>query len=438
MLRALWYLIKIGLLVGVSIFLIVQPGQVMMEWSDYRVKLPIGYLAVGILILLFFVSFFSEMITRLSLWPSHLARARAEKRRVKGYRALMQSISAAATGDEKTAYYLAARAQKFLPETESGLPLLLQAQAMAKSGDGQNSQEPYQLLLKNADTALLGLQGLTQNAILSGDFAKALLLARKAYADNPKNQNLSKAVYDLEIKNRLWNDALVTLERHRKILLDANEIDKPIIYLMLGDMAQEAGRSSEAHSFYKKAYNHFPEFVPIVTRFAESLIESDKRRKALSVIDRAYKHNSHPDLVEIWLQTIPDDRKNKSGARYDWLNKLVDTKTDTEVSCLARARIAIEEQLWGEAKIALAQAEKIRPSGEVYDLWVKLEEQTNNRPDVIRQWLDRAYQSPSSGVWVCGKTGRSFKKWQAIIEPEGLFNTLIWDSDGIEKTKRLV
>ena len=133
MFRALWYIVSAIILVGLSVFLIVQPGQVMIEWKDYSISIQLGYMAVGILVLLFLVASFSELITRLSLWPQNLARARAEKKRSKGYRSLMQSLSAAATGDQKNALILAQRAQKFLPEEESGLPLLLQAQALSKN-----------------------------------------------------------------------------------------------------------------------------------------------------------------------------------------------------------------------------------------------------------------------------------------------------------------
>jgi hypothetical protein len=68
-------------------------------------------------------------------------------------------------------------------------------------------------------------------------------------------------------------------------------------------------------------------------------------------------------------------------------------------------------------------------SAEIYKLWVLLEEKTTNKPEVIRQWLDRAYQASPCGIWVCFKTGRHFTTWQAIVEPENLFNTLVWTVD---------
>jgi HemY protein len=435
MFRALWYIFKVMIAVGLSVFLIVQPGQVTIAWKDYNISIQLGYMAVGILVLLFLVASFSEFITRLSLWPQNIVRARAEKKRSKGYRSLMQSLSAAATGDQKNALILAQRAQKFLPEEESGLPLLLQAQALSKNVNAGNIEEPYKLLLKNADTALLGLQGMTQNAILAGDFAKALLLARKAYSENPKNHSLAKAVYDLEIKNRLWNDALITLDKNRKYLRDSDDVDRRAIYIVLGDMAKQEVRMDEAFRFYKKAFDEDKNFVPAATRFIQVLIETNKRSKGLSILQKSWKENPHPAYIPLWSMLVPEQKAGKPNVKFRWFQWIAEFHPESEVAQLALARVAIGEQLWGEARIALAKAEKLGNSAEIYELWVLLEEKTTNKPDVIRQWLDRAYSSKTGGVWVCSKSGRHFPTWQAVIEPEGHFNSLIWNPIGIERSE---
>ena len=426
MFRALWYILKIILIVGSCVLLMVQPGEIAIDWNEYHITVQLGYAAVAILIAMLLIASLSGMVTRLSLWPANLARSRAERKRSKGYRALMQSLSAAAVGDQQTAYYLAHRAQKFLPEEESGLPLLLQAQAMSKKDGIVDKEEPYRVLLKNADTALLGIQGLTQNAILSGDFEKALLLARKAFEENPKNLNLVKAVYDLEIKNKLWNDALVTLDKHKKTLSDTNELDRKVIYIVLGDMAKEQGRPEEASILYKKAFKEDKEFVPANTRYILSLIEAGSKRKAVSLLQKAWANEAHPDYVPLWNMLVPEQKQGKINVRFRWFQWIAGLQPHSEISQLALARVAIEEQLWGEARIALVQAEKFGKSADIYKLWVLLEEKTGNKPEIIRQWLDRAYQAQSAGLWMCIKTGRKFAEWQAVVEPENLFNTLAW------------
>jgi len=429
MFRALWYIVKILILVGISVFLLVQPGEININWKEYQITVQLGYAAVALLVLVFFVSLISEVVTRLSLWPKHLARSRLEKNRAKGYRALMKSLSSAAIGDQKSAYDLARRAQKFLSEDESGLPLLLQAQAMSRQGNGPAQENSYKLLLKNADTALLGLQGLTQNAILAGEFDKALALARKAYLENPKNSNLAKAVYDLEIRNHLWNDALVTLDKNKKFLRSEDDMDRSVIYIILGDMAKDQNRPDEAIAFYKRAYKNNSNFPPASTRYINALIGNSERRKALSILEKSWKMNAHPSYIPLWQALVPEQKVGKPNARFRWFQWIVEFHSESEVAHLALARVAIEEGLWGDARAALAQAEKLGKSAEIYKLWVLLEEKTTNKPDVIRQWLDRAYQAKPCGTWLCPKSNKKFAEWQAIVEPEGFFNSLVWITD---------
>jgi HemY protein len=433
MLKALWYLIKILIVVGMVVFLLVQPGQVVIDWKDYKISVQLGFIAALSLVILLGVSLLTEVVTRLSLWPQTLAKTRVERRRTKGYRTLLRSLSAAAIGDKKTAYYLAYRAQKFLPENEAGLPLLLQAQSMPDTGDPDSRERPYRLLLRDADTALLGMQGLAQNAILSGDFQKALLLARKAYEQNPKNHALARAVYEMEIKNGIWNDALVTLDKNKKFMREIDDVDRVAIYIVLGDMAYQKGREQESFAFYKKAYFNSPLFVPAVVRYATALLAAGKRQKALSVAKKAWKIYPHPSLVPLWRDVMPQQKVGKEHTKFRWFQWVAEFRPDSVVSQLALARVAIEEELWGEARQALAAAEKIRKCAEIYELWVALEEKTTNRPDVIRQWLDKAYRAPTGGIWTCVKTGRTFSEWTPIIEPEKLFNTLIWHGEGVER-----
>lgn len=441
MFRALWYLFRVLVLVGLAVFLFVQPGDVAISWKDYTVSVKLGFVGVALLMILLLVSFFSGLVARIAMWPKNIARARAEKRRAKGYRALLQSLSAAAIGDQKTAHYLAHRAQKFLPDDESGLPLLLQARTLSQDNMKADNEEPYRLLLKNADTALLGLQGLTQNAILAGDFQKALLLSRQAYKSNPKNHVLLKSVYDMEVRNRLWNDALLTLDqavRRKVIERSVADHDRVAIYLSLGDMAKGEGRHEESFEFYKRAYKQESDFVPASTRYIQSLIENGKRRKAVSILEKSWKKEAHPAFIQLWRELTPEQKSGKPNVRYNWFRWISEFHPESDVAQLALARVAIEEGLWGDARVALAQAEKLGQSAEVYELWVLLEEKTSNRTDIIRQWLDRAYHARSGGVWVCSKTGRTFAEWHPVVEPEGLFNTLFWNANGIERNHEFI
>ncbi len=431
MLRTVWYFLKISLVLGIAVYLSTLQGELKLEWNDYAVSVQMGFVAVSAFLGFLLLVVASGVAYRIFTFPERFSLYLSQRRHAKGYQALLRSLTAAALGDQKNARYLAVRAQKFLPESEAGLPLLLQAQAMRGLGDTANRDQPYELLLKNAETALLGLHGLVQNAILAGDFSRALSLARDAVKVHPKNYALLKTVYDLELRCRLWNDALITLDRAVKAkVIDKSAAldDRAALYCTLGDMAKEGARAGEALEFYKKAFGVRPDFIPAVQRLCQFYIDTGLEKKALSILTKAWKANAHPDLVPLWARLRPVKKNTHTGARYNWFDYVAKFHPNSIVAVTALAQAAIDDGLWGEARAALARAEKISPTQDVYKLWVTLEEQTSNRAEVIRQWLDRASTAPKSGAWVCTKTGRSIDQWVPVIEPEGLFNTLRWDA----------
>lgn len=441
MLRSLWYLLKIIVIIGITVFLASQSGSVDVTWQDYNITIQLGLVAAALFLSFWVIFIASGIAARISFWPREIMRARREQQRVKGYKALLQSLTAAAIGDQKAAFSMAQRAQKLLPESESGLPLLLQAQSQPVT-DG-NHEQVYLTLLQNADTALLGLQGMTQKAILAGDFEKALLLVRQSVEKYPKNTSLLKALYDLEVKNQQWNVALSTLKRAQKakvITKEAAAKDRCTMYVVLGDLAVEAKRDDEALSFYKMAMSEgCGDFTPAVTRLARIYQQQGQIKKSISIIEKSWSRHAHPELVKAWAGLWADYAQPKNIAHFLWIKKLVGTQPSSLISLLALADAAIDDGLWGEARAALVKAEKIAACPEVYDSWVRLEEKSQGSAEAIRQWMDRSRQAEINGIgcgaWVCSKTGRSFTKWGAFLEPEKLFNSLEWDADAYPSDK---
>ncbi|MCB1559360.1 MAG: hypothetical protein KDJ50_10600 [Alphaproteobacteria bacterium] len=430
MFKTLWYLLKICVVLGIATYLATLPGLLRVEWNDYSVTLQIGFIAVSAFIGFLILLVASGLAYRVFSFPTSFIRYRAQKRHAEGYKALLRSLTAAATGDHKNARYLAHRAQKLLPEDEQGLPLLLQAQATREMGDFSSVDEPYQLLLKNAETSLLGLQGLVQNAILASDFSKALLLAREAVKKYPKNYVLLKTVYDLEVRMKLWNDALLTLDQaiKRKVIdKSKGQSDRCAIYCALGDMARDSQRQQEALEFYRRAVDLDALFVPAVVRLAQLYLAMDLRKKAEAVLLKAWKKVVHPDLIALWAKVMPERKAGAVSPKYKWVESVARYHPDAFCTHLELARAAIDECLWGEARSELAKAEKVRADKQVYQLWVTLEEKTTGRADVVRQWLDRAYKAKPTASWVCARSGRSFANWMPVVEPEGFFNSLRWE-----------
>lgn len=429
MVKSLTYLLKILILIGLCVFLAVQPGFVEIEWREYKITAQLGVIALCLFIVVIGVSILTGIIHNIYALPKEWKRSRFENRRAKGHQAIIRALSATAAGDYKNAHYLAYRAQKFLPEGEAGLSLLLQAHAAKGKGSETDSEAAFRALLKNADTAILGVQGLIQKAVLEGDYSRALSLARESALSQPKNAHLLKPVYDLEIRNRLWNEALATLDRMASAkFLPANDIkrERCVIYTVLGDQARAEGKFLEATKLYKKAYQSDASFTPSAIRLARVNLDMGQRVAALAIVKKNWTLTAHPELLPLWKKLCPKDKKDQRITEYRWMEWVAEFHPQSHEAVLAIAEVAIEHGMWGEAKAALARAEKIRSSRDLYLLWVRLEEETGKNPDVIRQWLDRAAKASSGPQWICSKTHRVYNDWVAIVEPEGFFNTLEW------------
>lgn len=135
MIRSLWYFLKVLVVIGIAVFLATQPGAVRIEWKEYVLTGHLGFLLVAILAIFLLTVAVSGLAFRITSWPREFFRYRQNRRRTKGYQALIWSMVAAAAGDQKNSYYLAHRAQKLLPPEELGIPLF----AICHAAKGSNT-----------------------------------------------------------------------------------------------------------------------------------------------------------------------------------------------------------------------------------------------------------------------------------------------------------
>jgi HemY protein len=99
---------------------------------------------------------------------------------------------------------------------------------------------------------------------------------------------------------------------------------------------------------------------------------------------------------------------------------------DSAEGHMAAAHAALNAQLWGEARAALAQAEALRPNARLYKMMAEVETVSGSTPEKAREWLSKAENAPPEKVWTCRATGRIYSQWAAIAQPHGTFNTMEW------------
>lgn len=433
MLRALWFVVKVSILVAGAVWLALRPGTVVVDWMDYKVTVQAGFFFI-VLAFALFVAFF---LLRLALaflsvgdWALRFRRTRL---RDKGERALVRGLSAVAAGDARQASKQARRARDCLPG-DKGMVLMLEAQAARMNRDWVGARAAYEALAGGAETGFIGVRGLLNLALESGQPVESLAIARKALALRPGQGWLLKLVYDLETQAQDWPAAEKTLRKCVKAgAIDPVRArsDRVAMKLAQADADQAAGREDAAWKAVREAFTLDSLFVPAVVRYVRMAAARGWRWRPARALERAWKADPHPDLADLWPIIAPAKTMGDPAARMKWFARLVDLRPDHPEGHLALARVALDEKLWGEARYSMDQVEKLRPSARLYRLAADLDARSGYKAAGGRNWSDLAAEAPPEKIWICSRTGRVYDRWSAVARPHGSFNTIVWSEPGV-------
>jgi HemY protein len=312
MLRAVFFALKVGILVGVCVWVANRPGHIDVSWLGYNISIHMGFALLVLLFLTICLLIGYRIFLGFISFPKSLKRYKKRMQRKKGQKALTLGLSAVAAGDSKAASYQAYRMRKFLPD-EGGITFLLEAQAARLRGDDDAACCYFEDLVKDEDTALLGLRGMMLSAMEKGNMDEALSFARQAMKLHPKQPWIVRMVYSLELREQRWEDAQRTLRKARKynvISKDQADSDLTSIYLYKGSQALDAGNDKQALRWLKKAQSVSPIFPPVIVRLAEFYSKQGKEKAALNLVSKAWEKNPHPDIIKTWknlgAEGLPD------------------------------------------------------------------------------------------------------------------------------------
>lgn len=429
MIKALWFFVKVGVFVGSAIWLLSQPGQMDLGFLNYDVKIKTGLFILILMGLLIIASILLRMINAIFSVPKIINDYREEGRQKSGYRALTRGLVAIAAGDVAKATQYSKQTQKLLKD-QTGLPLLLEAQAARLRGEDTIAKRQFEALVKNPDTAFLGIRGLIRSAMDRNDKAGALEHALKAYKLYPNQKWILKMVYALETQNHHWEEMLKIGKKAEKIGAITNEkfiSDQVAIHLMRHDYYQDKKDEDAALKELKSAYKLDKNFIPTITRYASYFISHKKNNKAMKIVQDTWKVNPHPDLADIWNKLSPKIGKDLNNKKIEWFEKLVALNPTSAEGYIAAARASIDMNLWGEAKAYLMAAEKIYPTAKLFHLRAMVEKNISHNEDGVEEILNKAKRALPDKRWTCVETGMIYEDWSAIAIPHESFNTIIWD-----------
>jgi HemY protein len=427
--RALPALIVIAIVVAAAGFLAGVPGHVALTWQGWRIDTSVAVLVLAVIILGMLAAALFHLLRKILGGPRAFMRARRERRRREGYRALTQGMVAVAAGDADEAQRHARKADALLAEPP--LTLLLSAQAAQLKGDEQAARKYFTAMLDRAETEFLGLRGLVMQALRGGDERAALHLVERARTLRPKTPWVLQSLFELQARAGKWLEAETTLAEalKRKVLgHDAARHHRAVLLHEQSRTAEAQGDQRQALQLSAKAHALEPGFAPATARYAELLRVGGWTRRAAKAIEAAWRAAPHPDLAEAWNALFAEATPI---ARVKETDRLAAANPDHPESRLAQARASLAARLWGETRRHLealgAKLEGEPPSPRICRHMAELEEVQHQDVGAARHWLSRAATTAAPDpTWICSACGAETPRWGALCPACHAFATLHW------------
>jgi HemY protein len=429
--RAIWFLIKLAIVIAVALWLVEQPGTVTIPFQGYIFEMPVGVMVLGIIALMVLAAVLYRVYRGIRHAPNRVERSWERSRREKGYRALTQGMVAVAAGDADTARRMSRRADGLLHNPP--LTRLLQAQAAQLSGDDSAAKTYFEAMLERPETEFLGLRGLLTQALRDDDPVRALGLAQRARAIQPKTPWVLQTCFDLEVRLRRWSEALATLNAAAKAHVMDQQTARHYRAAILIERSREAeadDRADEALSSAHKAVGLEPEFVPAVVREARLLAQGGRRHRATRLIEKTWARMPHPALAEVYRELGPEGEAPLD--RIKRFERLAKARPDHPETLTALGEAELQAELWGTARTHLQQAEAERPTRRLYRLLAELETREHGDTAAARDWLMKAEAAPPDPAWVCRSCGNVAAVWAAACNRCGAFDSFQWQPPQVD------
>lgn len=353
-----------------------------------------------------------------------LSRYFDRNRERKGYEALAEGMLAIASGEGRLALSKAARAERYLHRPE--LTNLLTAQAAEIAGDSKKAGEVYRRMLSDQRTRFVGVRGLLAQKLAEGDTATALKLAEKAFALNPRHQEVQNTLLQLQTGSGNWAGARSVLNSKLQQGLLPKDVHRrrdAVLALQEARAILDEGATVEAQEAAIAANKASPDLIPAAAMAAKAHIAKGDGRNAARVLRRAWEAQPHPELAAAYAAISPGEAPRDRLKRFE---KLLAARPDHEESKLVRAELNIAAEDFPAARRALGDLVEMHPTARALTLMAAIERGEGADDAVVRGWLTRALSAPRGKQWCCDKCQNIQAHWSPVCDNCGGFDTLSW------------
>lgn len=421
MVRVLIYLAVFACLAVGAVWLADRPGEVSVLWQGYRIETSVAIGAIGVVVLAMLAMLAWTLLRFVLGLPSAFSFASRARRRARGFEAVSRGMVAIGAGDPIAAGRHAVDARRFAGDEP--LTLLLEAQAAQLSGDRGRAEAAFKTMLDKPETRVLGLRGLFVEAKRRGDMAAARAFADDAVRRSPSLAWANDALLDFHTNAGDWQAARTAVERRAALrLAEKAEAKRQRAVLLAAEALEARGSEPEkALAAALEAVKLAPGLTPAAALAGRMLAERGDVRKAVKLLEAAWKEVSHPDIAAAYLDVRPGDSAQDRLARATTLAKL--RPSDPE-GVLALAGAAIHARDFQKARESLKPLLAGGASVRACLLMAELEEAEHGAAGRVREWLSRATRAPRDAAWVAD--GLVSDSWMPVSPISGRLDAFVW------------
>ncbi|MBN9565075.1 MAG: hypothetical protein J0G29_03130 [Alphaproteobacteria bacterium] len=412
-------LIFLALITGLSIWISQYPGTFEVTWFGYQIVLPAYSFMMLLIFLVGVIYFLLSLKFRWKIFRIKRCFKSQERQSLKAENLMLEGLAAIASRD-------VSRAQKIFTklsnvQTSSPLGLLFSAQmAMLKKDDAQ-VDIVFQKMLSLPQTQFIGLRGLASQHVARGEFQAAREMVMSILKQNPRSLWALEAAFDLNVRMKAWADARQSLKQLAKYHPIPDIAHKEALVLFeLADLSKITN-PEQAEQLIAKAYRLDPGVPTIALSYASLLQDQGALRKASKILEKAWKHNQHPELAIAFMNTEDEPLK-----KFQLMQHLFDLASSSWEAKRLYAQAAMDAELWGMARPHLEQLLEEHPTHKVFQVFASLEEKLGNVKEMRKLLARAAQEALPDPEWVCQACGKRSHQWSTTCNYCFAFDTYEW------------
>ena len=435
MIRTAVLFFQILVLIGLSVWLAKEPGNVSIVWRNWQVDTSVGILVMAVCLVAIATTLAFRFWQFLTQTPGRLLTNRRANRERRGYRELSGGMLALASGNVSSAMKHARRADNFLGRPAAGH--LIVAEAAVLQGNLDLAKKHFEVLLEGEETAVAGARGLLTRALDADDHTEALKQAETVRSIDPEAAWVLPKLFDLQVNAREWEAADATMDeaiKRRSVSSDKGRRLRALVLYERGMASTEISDNDAAVGFFREALDLDPSLPYAAIEYSKLLLKGGKQRRSQRVLEQSWMTTRHPEIAEQRLLLAVNDEPI---SRYKIAHKLISQNLDSD-SALLLAGYALEANLWGEARKYAELTLEERSSVGACEIMAKIENKEAMPLDAVREWQEKSLTAAPDKSWVCSNCGSHRENWVTICQSCGAFDRIEWrfpDSPTVSKSQ---